>query len=204
MIGTKQPAISRAEQADYENWNLNTIRMIADALDARVRVLIEPFEDILSEYEESNTEENSDVVASATNLMVSSWNEIHPVSTGLLQTSLMLPMVLAGFPAVSNNLDPRWGNYLSVTQKLTAPQPVGANEQKIKQLEAALEEERRTAQTLRLENERLRLARGLQLDETQVRYQSQFSATSGRLPPMRQSQEQPANSVFALLGSSPA
>jgi transcriptional regulator with XRE-family HTH domain len=68
MIGTKQPAISRAEQADYENWNLNTIRMIADALDARVRVLIEPFEDILSEYEESNTEENSDVVASATDV----------------------------------------------------------------------------------------------------------------------------------------
>jgi transcriptional regulator with XRE-family HTH domain len=50
-IGTKQPAISRAEQADYQNHNINTLRNIADGLDARVRVLIEPFEDIIHEYE---------------------------------------------------------------------------------------------------------------------------------------------------------
>jgi transcriptional regulator with XRE-family HTH domain len=51
ITGTKQPAISRAEQADYQNWNLNTLRSIADALDARVRVLIEPSEDVLKEYD---------------------------------------------------------------------------------------------------------------------------------------------------------
>src|SRR5579863_8631632 len=51
ITGTQQPAISRAEQADYQNWNLKTLRSIAGALDARVRVLIEPAEDILSEYE---------------------------------------------------------------------------------------------------------------------------------------------------------
>lgn len=51
VTGTKQPAISRAEQADYQNWNLNTLRSIADALDARIRVLIEPSEDILREYD---------------------------------------------------------------------------------------------------------------------------------------------------------
>lgn len=49
-IGTKQPAISRAERADYENWNLATLRNIADALDARLLVTIEPSEDILPEY----------------------------------------------------------------------------------------------------------------------------------------------------------
>jgi hypothetical protein len=43
----KQPAISRSEQADYQNWNLNTLRIIAEAQDARIRVLIEAVEDIL-------------------------------------------------------------------------------------------------------------------------------------------------------------
>jgi transcriptional regulator with XRE-family HTH domain len=52
MTGTKQPAISRFEQADYRNRNLNTLLSIADVLDARVRVLIEPSEDILSEYDD--------------------------------------------------------------------------------------------------------------------------------------------------------
>jgi transcriptional regulator with XRE-family HTH domain len=34
LTGTKQPAISRIEQADYENWNLRTLRTIADAADS--------------------------------------------------------------------------------------------------------------------------------------------------------------------------
>jgi transcriptional regulator with XRE-family HTH domain len=52
MTGTKQSAISRFEQADYQNRNLNTLHSIADELDARVRVLIEPYEDILKEYDD--------------------------------------------------------------------------------------------------------------------------------------------------------
>jgi transcriptional regulator with XRE-family HTH domain len=51
MIGTQQPAISRVEKADYQNWSFNNLRKIADAEDARIRVLIEPAEDILKEYE---------------------------------------------------------------------------------------------------------------------------------------------------------
>lgn len=51
MIGTRQPAISRVEKADYQNWSFNTLRNIADALDARIRVYIEPSEDVLGEYE---------------------------------------------------------------------------------------------------------------------------------------------------------
>lgn len=51
LVETGQPAISRAEQADYQNWSLRTLRGIADALDARLRVIIEPAEDVLSEYE---------------------------------------------------------------------------------------------------------------------------------------------------------
>lgn len=53
-IGTGQPAISRAERADYNNWSFNTLRSIAHQLDARIRVIIEPSEDILAEYEETS------------------------------------------------------------------------------------------------------------------------------------------------------
>jgi transcriptional regulator with XRE-family HTH domain len=51
LVGTRQPAISRAERADYHNWSFNTLRGIADALDARIRVIIEPSEEIMHEYE---------------------------------------------------------------------------------------------------------------------------------------------------------
>jgi len=51
LSGTKQPAISRAEQADYQNRKLETLRAIVEALDGRLRVIIEPAEDVLAEYE---------------------------------------------------------------------------------------------------------------------------------------------------------
>jgi len=50
-VGTQQPAISRIEQADYQNWSFNTLRKIAAALDARITVTIQPAEDVLQEYE---------------------------------------------------------------------------------------------------------------------------------------------------------
>lgn len=59
-IGTKQPAISRVESSDYQNWSFSTLRSIADALDARIRVIIEPSEDILHEYEEPKSESLDD------------------------------------------------------------------------------------------------------------------------------------------------
>jgi transcriptional regulator with XRE-family HTH domain len=48
--GTKQPAVSRAERADYQNWSFSTLRALANALDARLRVTIEAAEDVLWEY----------------------------------------------------------------------------------------------------------------------------------------------------------
>jgi transcriptional regulator with XRE-family HTH domain len=52
-LDTRQPAISRVESADYRNWSFNTLRRLAEAMDARLRVIIEPSEDILGEYEVS-------------------------------------------------------------------------------------------------------------------------------------------------------
>jgi transcriptional regulator with XRE-family HTH domain len=51
-LETGQPAISRVERADYRNWSFNTLRRLADAMDARLRVIIEPSEDVLGEYEQ--------------------------------------------------------------------------------------------------------------------------------------------------------
>jgi len=51
-LGTQQPAISRVESADYRNWSYNTLRKVAEALDARLRVYIEPSEDVFKEYED--------------------------------------------------------------------------------------------------------------------------------------------------------
>jgi len=50
LAGTKQPAVSRAERADYQNWSFSALRSLADALDARLRVTIEASEDVLWEY----------------------------------------------------------------------------------------------------------------------------------------------------------
>jgi transcriptional regulator with XRE-family HTH domain len=52
LIDTQQPAISRIEKAHYQNWSFRTLRLISDALDARIRVFIEPSEDVIHEYEE--------------------------------------------------------------------------------------------------------------------------------------------------------
>lgn len=51
-IDTKQSGISRVESADYGNWNFNTLRKIAAALDGRLRITIEPAEKVLAEYED--------------------------------------------------------------------------------------------------------------------------------------------------------
>lgn len=48
--GTQQPAVSRAEQADYQNWSFTTLRKLTNAMAGRLRVIIEPLEDVLAEY----------------------------------------------------------------------------------------------------------------------------------------------------------
>lgn len=73
MIGTQQPAISRVEKADYQNWSFSTLHKIADAQDARIRVSIQPAEDVLKEYETEAAEqpvdkENAELRKENTNL----------------------------------------------------------------------------------------------------------------------------------------
>ena len=48
--GMRQSAISRIEQSDYCGWSLNTLFRVADALDARLRVIFEPIETVIDQY----------------------------------------------------------------------------------------------------------------------------------------------------------
>jgi transcriptional regulator with XRE-family HTH domain len=54
--GMKQSAISRIEQADYSAWSFNTLFRVADALDARIRVIFEPIENVIEGYKEKERE----------------------------------------------------------------------------------------------------------------------------------------------------
>lgn len=71
-LQTGQPAISRVERADYRNWSFNTLRRLAAALDARIRVLIEPAEDVLREY---IVESKNDQVSELRKIFVSGASE---------------------------------------------------------------------------------------------------------------------------------
>ena len=78
LIGTQQPAISRIEKADYQSWSFTVLRKIADALDARLRVIIEPSEDILSEYDE-----NRELVGATDHEIAALKQILRPLPSGL-------------------------------------------------------------------------------------------------------------------------
>ncbi len=48
--GMLQSAISRVEQAEYSAWSFSTLFRVADALDARLKITLEPAEDVIEEY----------------------------------------------------------------------------------------------------------------------------------------------------------
>ena len=52
LVGTQQSGISRIERPDYRNWSFSTLWKIADVLNARLRIEIEPTEAVLWEYED--------------------------------------------------------------------------------------------------------------------------------------------------------
>lgn len=50
IVGTKQSGISRLEKSSHGNWNLETLVKIAEALDARLAVTIEPYEIVIARF----------------------------------------------------------------------------------------------------------------------------------------------------------
>ena len=47
----KQSAVSRIEQAEYSGWSFKTLLKVAESLDARLRVVFQPMEEVIAEYE---------------------------------------------------------------------------------------------------------------------------------------------------------
>lgn len=48
---TGQSAIARIEDAGYSGWSLPILLRVAETLDARLRVIFEPMEEVIFEYE---------------------------------------------------------------------------------------------------------------------------------------------------------
>ncbi|MEE9613645.1 MAG: helix-turn-helix transcriptional regulator [Thermodesulfobacteriota bacterium] len=52
----KQSAVSRIEQAEYSAWSFNTLFRIADALDARLKIVFEPTEEVVEQYKQKEAD----------------------------------------------------------------------------------------------------------------------------------------------------
>jgi transcriptional regulator with XRE-family HTH domain len=55
LVGTKQSAISRLERSQEAKFELETLVKLAEALDARLSVLIEPYETVIARYRAEQT-----------------------------------------------------------------------------------------------------------------------------------------------------
>ena len=66
MIGTKQSGISRLERSSHGKWNLETLVKIAEALDARLAVLIEPYEAVVPRYRAAAIEQGQSAATAQT------------------------------------------------------------------------------------------------------------------------------------------
>jgi transcriptional regulator with XRE-family HTH domain len=118
LVGTKQSAISRAEQADYQIWNINSIRNIAEALDARVRVLIEPSEDVIQEYEGDKTASTEQITSQAREYLdlislsqslglrywgLTTWNGVIPLNEGASGFTVLGSRIVHSFQIIPSD-----------------------------------------------------------------------------------------------------
>lgn len=62
----KQSAVSRIEQASYASWSLKTLFRVSEALDVRLRVVFDPMEEVIKQYERQEQIENTQVIAPET------------------------------------------------------------------------------------------------------------------------------------------
>jgi len=56
LAGMKPSVVSRLLQPEYSGWRLKTLLRFAEVLDARLRIVFEPAEDVIREYEQFEIE----------------------------------------------------------------------------------------------------------------------------------------------------
>ena len=87
-VGMQQPRISQVERADYLNWSFNTLRRLAEAMDARIRVLIQPAEDVIGEYSAASGPLPVDAATAHGETFFRGPSEALPVNTVLAHAAL--------------------------------------------------------------------------------------------------------------------
>jgi transcriptional regulator with XRE-family HTH domain len=65
-VGTKQSAISRLERSQDANYELETLVKIAEALDARLSILIEPYELVIARYRQERASATASAASAKT------------------------------------------------------------------------------------------------------------------------------------------
>lgn len=64
--GTKQSAVCRLERSQEANWELETLVKYAEALDARLAVVIEPYETVMARYRRSEKSKQASAATAGT------------------------------------------------------------------------------------------------------------------------------------------
>ncbi len=64
--GTKQSAVCRLERSQEANWELETLVKYAEALDARLAVVIEPYETVMARYRRAEKSKQSSAATADT------------------------------------------------------------------------------------------------------------------------------------------
>jgi transcriptional regulator with XRE-family HTH domain len=94
LTDMKQSAVSRIEQAEYSRWSLTTLFRSAAALDARWRMILEPCEEAVKEFENIDADQQTE--ATDANLA-----ETAPVPENVSATEIPAPSVpSAELPAI--------------------------------------------------------------------------------------------------------
>jgi len=63
--GTKQSAVCRLERSQEANWELETLVNLAEALDARLSVVLEPYENVVARYRRAAANQKQSSAATA-------------------------------------------------------------------------------------------------------------------------------------------
>ncbi len=87
LTGMRQSAVSRFEKSSTANWSVSTLLRIAEALDAKLSIMIEPSELAIQQYEKekhSGRIENKSVIEARRQKLVGAFefgDPIHPSAT---------------------------------------------------------------------------------------------------------------------------
>ncbi|MGB6175238.1 MAG: helix-turn-helix transcriptional regulator, partial [Methylocella sp.] len=85
----KQPFVSRIEQSEHAGWNFQTLLRLASALDARLHISFEPMENVIRQYEQEESIQETSATINVNSIGRSSPNQIDMRSIAVGSFSLV-------------------------------------------------------------------------------------------------------------------